>query len=147
LLLPDGDPLARGGPDRLVAAQDLAQHDLARGRRARQRAQKVAIEAADSFAKHSLAKRHLGLLDRGRDHHIEAGDFCAAFKHGAKHAADLAGPGQGWGALERRGAVTFLVDCDHDRGRFDRIVSLAKGLPAQRRQDVDGEAMDALERR
>ena len=145
LLLPNGDPLAGRGPDGLVAAQDLAEHDLARGRRTRQRTQKVAVEAADLFAQHAVAERYFGLFDRGRDHHVEAGDFCAAFEDGAEHAADLAGPGQRRRALEGSGAIALFIDRDHDRGRFRRIVRLAKGLPAQRRQDVDRQAVDAVE--
>ena len=64
LLLADGDALAVRGTDRLVAAKHLAEHHLAGGGARRQRAQEIAIEAANLVAERAVAERNLRLLDR-----------------------------------------------------------------------------------
>ena len=80
LLLAYGDALSRRWPDRLVAAQNLAQHDLAVRRRTGERTKEVAVESADFLAEHALAERNLRLLDRCLDHDVEAGHLGAAFE-------------------------------------------------------------------
>ena len=141
LLLAHRDALSRRGHDR-AAAQNFAQHHLALGRRAGKRAQEVAVETADLFAQHAVPERNLGLLERVRNHHVEAGDPGAAFERCSQHAADLAGPGQHRRTLEGCGAQALLVHRDDDGRRGGRVVSSAEYLPAQRGEDVDGEAAD-----
>ena len=82
------------GPDRLVAAQNFPQHHLAAGGGRRERAKKIAVEAADLFAEQAAAERDLGLLDRLLEHDVEADDLGAALDDRAENAADLAGPCQ-----------------------------------------------------
>ena len=80
LLLAYRDALSRRWPDRLVAAQDFSEHHLAVHRRAGERSKEVAVEAADFLTEHALAERNLRLLDRRRDHDVEAGYLGAAFE-------------------------------------------------------------------
>ena len=71
-------------------------------RAARERAQEIAIEAAHPRAQRLVAERNLRLLDRGREHDVEADDLGAALDDRGQHAADLARPGQRRRALEGR---------------------------------------------
>ena len=93
----------------------FAQHHLAGGCRGGEGAKEIAVEAADLVAEYAVAERYLGLLDRCRDHQVEADNLGAAFEDRSQHAADLAGPGQRRRTLERGGAIAFLVDRDDDR--------------------------------
>ena len=118
---------------------------LPAGDRRRQRAQKIAVEAADLFAEQAFAERDLGLLDRRLEHDVEADDLGAALDDRAENAADLAGPGQRRRALERRRLIGFLVDRDHHRRRGGGVVPPAEHLPAQRRENVDRQAVGEVE--
>ena len=107
----------------------------------------VAVESADLLAEHALAERNLRLLDRRRDHDVQAGHLGAAFECCGQHAADLPGPGQHRRALERWGAQAFLVDRDNDRRRSGWIVPVAEYLPAQCGEDIEGQPADRSGRR
>ncbi len=138
LLLPDRDPLARGGA---IAAQRLAQHELAGGGGGCESTQEGPVEAAHSYSQRVIAERNFGLFDRGRKHDIEADNSCAAVDDRCQNLADLRRPGQGWGSLEGGRLVGFLVDRDHCDGLGRGIASGAEDFPPQRRQDVDRPAM------
>ena len=143
----DRGALAGRGQHRMVLVLDLAEHDLAGARAERERAQIVAVEAAHPRAQRLIAERHRRLLDRGREHDVEAHDLGAAVDDRGQHLADLARPGDARRALERRGAEGFLVERDHDRGRGGRLLRVAEGTPAQRGQEVDRQAAHRVERR
>src|SRR5215510_4072939 len=93
----------------------IAEHDLAGARAERQRAQVIAVEAAHACAERSLAERHRGLFDRGRKYDVEADDPGAAVDDRGQHLADLARPGDGRRAVERRRAEGLLIERHHDR--------------------------------
>ena len=86
----DRGALAGRGQDRLILMLHLAEHDLAGARAERQRAQIVAVEAAHPRAQGLVAERHRRLLDRGREHDVEADDLGAAVDDRGQHLADLA---------------------------------------------------------
>jgi hypothetical protein len=103
------------GQDRLLAKIDLAEHESAGASGEREGAQKVAIETAQPRTERILPERNLGLLDGRWKHHVDPDHACAAFDDGGEDAADLAGPGDGRGALEGGGPIAFLVESDDDR--------------------------------
>jgi hypothetical protein len=122
---------------------NLAEHDLAGARAERQRAQVIAVEAAHPIAERRVAERHRRLLDRGRKHDIEADDLGAAFDEGGQHLRDLARPGDGRRAFERRRAEGLFVDRD-DHGLVRRV-RVAEDAPAQRGQNIDGQSAQRIE--
>ena len=134
----DRGALAGRGQHRMVLMLHLAEHDLAGARPERQRAQIVAVEAAHPRAQGLVAERHRRLLDRGREHDVEAHHLGAAVDDRGQHPADLAGPGDARRAFERRGAEGFLVERDHDRGRGRRLCA----LPKARQRSVVSRSID-----
>jgi hypothetical protein len=143
----DGGALAGRGQQRAVLMLDLAEHDLAGAGAERQRAQVVAVEAAQPCAQRFLAERHRGLLDRGGKHDVEADDPGAAVDDRGQHLADLARPGDARCAVEGRRAEGLLVERDDDRRGGFRRVRIAEDAPAQFGEDIDGEAAQCIERR
>src|SRR5262249_46044620 len=113
----------------------------------RQRAQVIAVEAAHACAERSLAERHRGLFDRGRKYDVEADDLGAAVDDRGQHLADLARPGDGRRAVERRRAEGLLVERHHDPGGTFRRLRIAVDAPAQRSENVDGQTAQRIERR
>ena len=142
----DRGALAGRGQHRIVLMLDLAEHDLAGAGAERERAQIVAVEAAQPRAQGLVAERHRGLLDRGREHDVEAHDLGAAVDDRGQHPADLGRPGDARAAFERRGPEGLLIERDHDRGRGRRLVRVAERVPAQHGQQVDREAAQPVER-
>jgi len=71
----------------------LAQYHFAVMRAERERAKKIAIEAAQSGAELAIVERNLGLLDRGREHDVEADHLGAAGNDCGQHARDFRCPG------------------------------------------------------
>jgi hypothetical protein len=140
---PDGGALPGRRQQRTVLMLNLAEHDLAGARAECQRAQVIAVEAAHPFAERCVAERHRRLLDRGREHDIEADDLDAALDEGGQHLRDLARPGDGRRAFERRRAEGLLVDRD-DHG-IARRVRIAEDAPAQRGQNIDGQTAQRIE--
>ena len=67
----------------------LAEHHFAVTRAERERAQEVAVEAAQPGAERFVAERDLGLLDRGRKDDVEADDLGAAVEDRGQNAPDL----------------------------------------------------------
>ena len=129
------------------AAQHFAQHHLAGVGGRGQRAQKIAVETADLLAEHAVAERDLGLLDRVRDHDVEADHLGAAFQHSAEDAADLAGPGQHRRALERGVCRLSSSIATTTVGEADAIVPAAEHLPAQRGENDRATARGSVEPR
>jgi hypothetical protein len=140
VLLPaDRHALAGRRQDRLLAMLDFAEHELARTRRERERAQEVAVEAAQPRPQRVLPKRDFRLLNRRREDDVEADHPRAAVDHFGEYTADLAGPGHARRALERRTLVARFIEDDDYGGRRRRLVLLAGEAPAQSRQRVYGE--------
>ena len=140
-LLTDGDALRRRRSNRPVAVLDLAEHHLAGAGGGGKRPEKIAVEAAHARAQKVAVERHLRLLERGGKDDVEADHIRSTLEHRGEHAADLARPGDGRRASERRALVALLVDRHHhDRGRRG-VMALAERLPAQHREQVDRQAV------
>ena len=92
-----------------------------------------------------VAERDLGLLDRGRKNDVEPDDLRAALDDRRHNSADLARPGDARRADEWRRAVGFLVECDDHGGRRGRIACRPECKPAQRRERIDGQAVQQAE--
>src|SRR5262245_39254457 len=98
----DGGALPRRRQQRTILMLKIAEHDLAGAGAERQCAQVIAVEAAHACAERSLTERHRGLFDRGRKYDVEADNPGAAVDDRSQHLADLARPGDGRRAVERR---------------------------------------------
>ena len=134
------------GSDRLVAALNLSENELASGRSRRKCTKKIPIEPAHAGAQHLVPERDLGLFDGPLENDIETNDFCPAIDDGCENPADLAGPGEGWRPLERWGLVALFVDRDHDDRGGRAITTVAEEFPAQRREGVDRKTVYDLKR-
>ena len=146
LLLADGDTLSGRGTHCAVVTQHLAEHDLARIGAGAQRQQEGTVETAQLRAQDVVAKGKLGLLDRIGKDDVEARNLGAAVEHRGQHPAYLGGPGRRRRPLEGCRRVGLLVDRDDGNGRSRGIVADAETVPAQRREDVDGPAMEMADR-
>ncbi|MGY4345013.1 hypothetical protein ACVWXM_001477 [Bradyrhizobium sp. GM7.3] len=98
----------------MIAAEDLAQHQLAVTREFPQGDEIVSVESLESRAKRRIAKGNLRPLDRARKDDVEADHLGAAVGNAAEHPADLARPGQRRRPLERRSVVGLAVDGNDD---------------------------------
>ena len=146
-LLTDGDALPRGRQNGIFTMLNLAQHHFAVTRRQRKRAQEVAVEPAQPGAERLLPHWNCGLLDRGREHDIEADHLGTAIDDGGEHAADLARPGDRRRAFERRSMEALLVQGDDDHRRTIRVALLPESPPTQRCKRVDRQAAQHVGRR
>src|SRR5437763_16960950 len=115
----------------MILMLNLAEHDLAGACADRQRAQVIAVEAAQQRAERLVAERHRRLLDRGRQHDVESDDLGAAVDDRGQYLPELAGPGDGRRSLERRRAESLLVERAHDRGGVLRRARTGACTPAQ----------------
>ena len=141
----DGGALAGRRQHRRLLVLHLAEHDLTGARAERERSQVVAVEAAQARAERLVAERHCGLLDRGREHDVEAHDLGAARDDSVEYAADLGSPGDTRAAFEWCGAEGLLVERDHDGGRGRRRMRIAESECAQQGQHVNRDAAQRIE--
>jgi hypothetical protein len=115
----------------------LAQYHLAIARPERQRAQEIAIEAAQTGAERAVPKWNLGLLDRGWKHDIETDHGGAAVEDGRENLPDLSRPGDRRRAGERRRAIGFFIKRHDDGARFRCRMHAFVEPPAQPGENVD----------